>query len=549
MRIIKYLILQLCFFQLTTLFGQGNWPQTIYGEPNTWIGMVSPVIADLDNDGIKELVITTQGNADGHLSTLFIFEANGDQRSKVDVDYYFDPRTFPSIADIDKDDSLEIVMPCVGTKDNQILIYGSHGNLEKGLPIEFQMSDDLYAAVVLADINNDTTIEITYSGWYLDGTRLVVLNNNGLNMAGFPILLEENNGTCQSNTPAVGNLDNDADWEIVVISHRNNEPADTSNIRAFKVDGSLLWAQKIFSITDCDPVIGDVNNDGFNEVVFTSEAGIYILDKNGNFSLNLPLGMGMSHSNIALADFDGDNDLEIVFQYEEQLNVIHHNGTFIFSFPLDWIGHHPPVAGDIDNDGTPDIVFNSDTAIYALNINGNVLDGFPKPMQLIAYSSPSIDDLHNDGKVDVVSSANWIEPDVAVGIIYVWEIDSNYQQSTMQWTMFQHDPQHTGYYLNSTPVGISDESQRIGQSIILSQNYPNPFKLTTTIKFSVLNTQNVTVKVFDSFGKSVLDLFNGQKLPGTYELKIDRKSLSSGVYFYQLQADNFVETKKFILVD
>jgi len=549
MKTLKYVILQLCFFQLSTVFAQGNWPQTIYGEPNTWIGMVSPVIADLDNDGIKELVVTTQGNAEGHLSTLFIFEANGDLRAKVNVDAYFDPRTFPSIADIDKDDSMEIVMPYNGPTDNQILIYDSHGNLEKGLPIEFQMSDDLYASTVLADVNKDSTLEIIYSGWYLDGTRLVVLDNNGNNVPGFPVMLEENDGICQSNTPAVGNLDDDAEWEIVVISHRNNEPADTSKIRAFKIDGSLLWSQRIFSLTDCDPVIGDVNNDGFNEVVFASEAGIYILDKNGDFILNLPLGMGMSHSNIALADFDGDNDLEIVYQYGEQLNVIHHDGTLIFSFYLDWIGNHPPVVGDIDNDSIPDIVFNSDTAIYALNINGDILDGFPKPMQLIAYSSPSIDDLHNDGKVDVISSANWIEPDVAVGIIYVWELDSTYQESTMQWTMFQHDPQHTGYYHNSTPVGISDESQRIAQPIILNQNYPNPFKRTTTIKFSIPTTQNVTVKVLDSFGKIVLNLCNEQKLPGTYELMVDRKDLSSGVYFYQLQADNFIETKKFILME
>ena len=115
---IKYLILQLFVFHLTTLFAQGNWPQTIYGEPNIWIGMVSPVIADLDNDGIKELVVTTQGNSEGHLSTLFIFEANGELRSKVDVDYYFDPTGFPSIADIDNDDEMEILMEC-----GNILIY------------------------------------------------------------------------------------------------------------------------------------------------------------------------------------------------------------------------------------------------------------------------------------------------------------------------------------------------------------------------------------------------------------------------------------------
>jgi len=257
----------------------------------------------------------------------------------------------------------------------------------------------------------------------------------------------------------------------------------------------------------------------------------------------------MSHSNIALADFDNDNDLEIVFQYQEQLNVIHHDGSIIFSFPSDWIGHHPPVVGDIDHDGSPDILFNSDNEIYALNINGDVINGFPKPMELIAYSSPSIDDLHNDGKVDVISSSNWIEPEIDEGIIYVWELDSDYQQSTMQWPMFQHDPQHTGYFPKRTPVGISGGSNGNAQSIFLSQNFPNPFNQTTTIKFSVPRTQNVTVQVLDQFGKIVLNLCNEKKLPGTYELKLDGKDLSNGMYFYQLQADNYIETKKLVFMD
>jgi hypothetical protein len=547
----KTLLLSVIFiFQLTTVFAQGNWPQTIYGEPNTWIGMVSPVIADLDNDGIKELVVTTQGNSEGHLSTLFIFEANGELRSQVDVDYYFDPTAFPSIADIDNDDEMEIVMECSGDYDNQILIYNSQGNLEQNFAIEFQMSDDLFGSTVLADVNKDSTLEIIYGGWYLDGSRLVVLDNNGNNMPGFPVLLE-NDGTSQTTTPAVGNLDDDDDWEIVTISYLNNAPLDSTNIRAYNIDGSLLWSQEILPVSFCDPVIGDVNNDGFNEVIFTSEDGVYILDKNGNFLLNLPLGQGMEHSNIALADLDNDNDLEIIFEYGLVLYALHNDGTIMFTNTSDWVAVNPPVVGDIDNDAFPDIIVSSEDSVYALNASGGVLAGFPKPMRPISwYTYPAIDDIDNDGKVDVISSSNWIDtvPDSAIGIIYVWELNNDYNQSTMQWTMFQHDPQHTGNYHGGIPVDISDESQAIAQSIFLSQNYPNPFDLTTTIKFSVPNTQNVTVKVLDSFGRVVLTLCNEKKSPGTYELKIDGKDLSSGVYFYQLQAGNFIETKKFILL-
>jgi len=539
---IKYAMLQLFVFQMATLFAQG-WPQTIHGEPNTWIGSVSPVVADLDNDGIKELVITTQGNSGGHLSTLFIFEATGDLRSRVNVDYYFDPRGFPSIGDIDNDNEMEILIEA----NEQILIYDSQGNLEQNLPIAFQMSDDLFGTIVLADVNKDSTLEIIYGGWYLDGSRLVVLDNNGNNMPGFPILLE-NSGTSQTTTPAVGNLDDDDDWEIVIISYLNNSP-DSTNIRAFNIDGSLLWSQKILPVSFSDPVIGDVNDDGFNEVIVTSADGVYVLDRDGNFLLNLPLGQDMDHSNIALADLNTDGDLEIVFEYGFKLYAMHDDGTIIFCDSSAWVVLNPPVVGDINNDSFPDIIINSEDSVYALNANGVILDGFPKPLTPVSwYTYPTIDDIDNDGKVDVISSSSWIEPTLSTGIIYVWELDGDYNQSTMQWSMYQHDPQHTGYYHYIAPGGISDESRVIPQSIFLSQNYPNPFNPSTTISFSLSSPSHVSVNVFDCLGRCVATLVSAETQPGNHSVEWNAGDLAGGVYFYRLQVGTFIETKKLVLL-
>lgn len=539
---IKYAILQLFVFQIATLSAQG-WPQTIHGEPNTWIGSVSPVVADLDNDGIKELVITTQGNSGGHLSTLFIFEASGDLRTRVDVDYYFDPMGFASIGDIDNDNEMEILIEANG----QILIYDSQGNLEQNLPVAFQMSDDMFGATVLADVNKDSTLEIIYGGWYSDGSRLVVLDNNGNNMPGFPILLESS-GTSQTTTPAVGNLDDDADWEIVIISYLNNSP-DSTNIRVFNIDGSLLWSQKILPVSFSDPVIGDVNDDGYNEVMVTSADGIYILDNDGNFLLTLPLGVDMDHSNMALADLDTDNDLEIVFEYGFRLYAMHDDGTVIFCDSSAWVVLNPPVVGDINNDSFPDIIVNSEDSIYALNANGVILTGFPKPLTPISwYTYPTIDDIDNDGNVDVISSSSWIEPTIATGIIYVWELGSDYDQSTMQWSMYQHDPQHTGYYHYSTPGGISDEPGVMPQSVFLNQNYPNPFNPSTTISFSLSSHSYVSVNVFDCLGRHVATLLSAETQPGNHSIEWNPCDLEGGVYFCRLQAGTFIETKKLVLL-
>ncbi len=82
----------------------------------------------------------------------------------------------------------------------------------------------------------------------------------------------------------------------------------------------------------------------------------------------------------------------------------------------------------------------------------------------------------------------------------------------------------------------------------LSQNYPNPFNPSTTIKFSVLKTQQVLLKVYDLLGREVATLVNTIHNPGVYEVNFNANSLTSGIYFYRMQAGNFVDMKKLILL-
>ena len=81
----------------------------------------------------------------------------------------------------------------------------------------------------------------------------------------------------------------------------------------------------------------------------------------------------------------------------------------------------------------------------------------------------------------------------------------------------------------------------------LFQNYPNPFNPKTKIKYSIWKVSYVTLKIYDLLGREVQTIVNGDKFPGTYEATFDGSNLSSGVYFYKLQAGGFAQTKKFIL--
>lgn len=82
----------------------------------------------------------------------------------------------------------------------------------------------------------------------------------------------------------------------------------------------------------------------------------------------------------------------------------------------------------------------------------------------------------------------------------------------------------------------------------LYQNYPNPFNPSTTINFQVPVTAQVTLKVFDVLGNEVITIVNEVKQAGSYDVTFNGAGLSSGVYFYQLKARNFIDTKKLTLI-
>ena len=82
----------------------------------------------------------------------------------------------------------------------------------------------------------------------------------------------------------------------------------------------------------------------------------------------------------------------------------------------------------------------------------------------------------------------------------------------------------------------------------LDQNYPNPFNPTTTIKFSTPRKGFVTIKLYNIVGEEIATLINEEKAAGNYKIEFDATLLPSGVYFYQLRAGDFVETKKMLLL-
>ncbi len=97
-------------------------------------------------------------------------------------------------------------------------------------------------------------------------------------------------------------------------------------------------------------------------------------------------------------------------------------------------------------------------------------------------------------------------------------------------------------------TSVNQSSSSIINSLNLNQNYPNPFNPRTIINYELGITNFVKIKVFDALGKEVATIVNEKQNPGSYSVEFNGDGLPSGIYFYKLEAGEFAETKRMVLL-
>ncbi len=97
-------------------------------------------------------------------------------------------------------------------------------------------------------------------------------------------------------------------------------------------------------------------------------------------------------------------------------------------------------------------------------------------------------------------------------------------------------------------TAVAENPAPVVANYSLLQNYPNPFNPTTTIEYSLNGTQNVSLNVYDILGKQVASLVNGVQSAGEYRYQFDGANLTGGVYLYKLQAGDFSEIRRMVLL-
>jgi hypothetical protein len=186
---------------------------------------------------------------------------------------------------------------------------------------------------------------------------------------------------------------------------------------------------------------------------------------------------------------------------------------------------------------------------FAAKINGNSVTLNWSTSTETNNSGFSIERKQVFGQQSSVGNEEWIELVFVEGKGTTTEInaysysDNNLTSGKYLYRLKQIDFDGTFTYSNDVEVIIN-----FPEKFELSQNYPNPFNPSTSIKYQIAVSSPVSIKIYDVLGNEVATLLNGVKPAGNYEVTFDASSLSSGTYFYRLQAGSFVETKKMLLI-
>ena len=121
--------------------------------------------------------------------------------------------------------------------------------------------------------------------------------------------------------------------------------------------------------------------------------------------------------------------------------------------------------------------------------------------------------------------------------------DKNEKPGTYSYRLKQIDFDGTFSYSSEVEIEVTGP-----KDFALYQNYPNPFNPSTTIKFALPIKTNLSLSVYNTLGEKVAEIFNGEMEKGYHEMMFNASGLSSGIYFYKIESENYSATKKLMLL-
>ena len=422
-------------FQNYTLeWGIGN-------QPTEWFTNGTTLV----NGGLVEVINNTLGTWNtssitivGEYTIRLTVNYDGSQKRDTVV-VYLDPtlqegwpQFYPNVADvvggdIDNDGKLEIVAIVEHQHNGMvgIAVWEHNGSMKEGFPVHLTNIGSGYIPPALGDVDNDGELEIV-TGYGFNAYKIYVVNNDGTILDGWPQDVHEGTGVSKALGLAVlADIDDDGYLEIFAGGDRLN---------AWHYNGTCVTGfPKNFA--SLSPAICDLDADGELEIIILKPNvnKLLVFDASGNELLNVTLeAYATKRAPPVVGDINHDGSREIVFSLGNgKVYAYSIKGEIVQTWSLDSSSEvaNPPVLADIDGDGDLEIFLSSYKwlnygKVYGWDHEGNRLPGWP--IRLLEFprvaGSPVIGNVDEDDDVEIVLGGECTE---GYELIYAWDTNGS----------------------------------------------------------------------------------------------------------------------------
>ncbi len=502
---------------ITFDYQQDAWPAT--GLAN--VGLQAPRAIDLDGDGIKEILRSGGDFGPDPAETsperiaLPLSVSGNPAVLPADAAFPFVTSFTPAVGDIDGDGEADFTYargptPVLWRRNGATAPSVSPAPEISCPPLVARFADGA------VDIWGWTNGDVTWGN--LEGANTGVAQMGGGPVVGL----------------AAGNVDDDPASEIVALT-------GDGGLYVADADGHVQQLGDLSGSVPGTPVLGDLDRDGRDEIVALDADGVVSIFSGGRMtaqSVPVPGGAGSAP---VLGDLDEDGYIEVIFGGEGRLWVVRFNGVHQtdtpLAFPLkDETGLilAPPVLADINLDGDLDIfAATKGGLVYGLGADGSGLASFPLPVSGPVHASPLLDDLDDDGTLELVVFTT----DGAAHLWHLETFDAHFTGNHLVWSQAGGGPGNAGRLL-TLPSDPPPETT----SLLLPPDqvycYPNPIRGTSaTIRFFLGRSARVQVAVLNALGEIVDRMTMENPTPRTdNELRWNTGDYASGFYVCRVEA-------------
>jgi subtilisin family serine protease len=425
-----------------------NWPQSVANQPGTG----SSALPALDASGAIRIVLVTPQYA-GSTAPVELQSFAWDGSTSTNFPLQLGTYLQPAVADLDAQPGDDII---VGEEHSFRIFRPDFTSYS--LPTE--TGEFQFSPVVINDLNNDGQPEIISLANAGNTAYLHAWKTNGQELTtNFPIALSNSNAnlrTIEGTRFLTVDLDHDGRKEILA---GEGVSASTWRLRQFNFDGSPgTWPDLTFSGYLFSLAAGDLDGDGSVDIAVSyvdsnSVGQVTLLSADGTVKPGWPIAVGsFVYPALAIVDMNRDGKYELLANGANKLYALNSDGTsFSNAFPISASGINNFVVGDLDGDGSPDILYVHGGSLTALRADGTVLKTWAlqgaNGSQPNGFGMPVLGDFNQDGHIDI---AVWYGLQSGNSMLTLLTPNLGTGPQSLDWPVNRHDLHNTSVNLRAT---------------------------------------------------------------------------------------------------